>query len=106
VLFLTLVAAGVAHWSPVVAAMFCTMSAHGVNFPVVQSGAVSPFPKQAGTAAGLMGALYMVVAFVVGSVVGATHDGTLYPLAIVSCVLGTLIFASARMFPATIVKTA
>jgi DHA1 family bicyclomycin/chloramphenicol resistance-like MFS transporter len=106
VLFLALVASGAAHWSLVVAAMFCTMGAHGVNFPIVQSGAVSPFPKQAGTAAGLMGALYMVVAFLVGSVVGATHDGTLYPLAIISCVLGTLIFASVRMFPATIVTPA
>jgi DHA1 family bicyclomycin/chloramphenicol resistance-like MFS transporter len=99
--FLALTAAGVAHWTLVLAAMFCTMGAHGVNFPVVQSGAVSPFPKQAGTAAGLMGALYMAVAFVVGSLVGATHDGTLYPLAIISCVLGVLIFASVRIFPAT-----
>lgn len=105
-LFLGLVAAGVAHWSLVLAAMFFTMSAHGLNFPVVQSGAVSPFPKQAGTAAGLMGALYMVVAFVVGSIVGATHDGTLYPLAIVSCVLGILLFASVRVFPATVVSPA
>lgn len=99
-LFLGAVLAGAAHWSLVVAAMFLTMTAHGINFPIAQSGSVSPFPQQAGTAAGLMGALYMSVAFVVGSVVGATFDGTLYPLAIVACVLGLLIFGAVRMLPA------
>lgn len=106
VLFLALAAAGVAHWALVVAAMFLTMLAHGLNFPVAQSGAVAPFPKQAGTAAGLMGALYMGIAFVVGTVVGATHNGTLYPLAIIATVLGMLIFGAARMFPAASLKPA
>jgi MFS transporter, DHA1 family, multidrug resistance protein len=101
ILFLSLVAAGVAHWGLVVAAMFFTMGAHGINFPVAQSGAVSPFPQQAGTAAGLMGALYMGIAFVVGSVVGATHNGTLYPLAFISCTLGILVFVVVRLVPGT-----
>jgi DHA1 family bicyclomycin/chloramphenicol resistance-like MFS transporter len=96
VLFLTAVVAGIAHWSLMLAAMFLTMGAHGVNFPIAQSGAVSPFPKQAGTAAGLMGALFMTVAFAVGTIVGATHNGTLYPLAIIVCVLSALVFASMR----------
>ncbi|WP_334188371.1 multidrug effflux MFS transporter [Noviherbaspirillum sp.] len=97
IFFLGAVAAGVAHWSLILAAMFLTMGAHGINFPIAQSGAVSPFAQQAGTAAGLMGALYMTVAFIVGSVVGATHNGTLYPLAFISCALGVLIFAAARI---------
>jgi DHA1 family bicyclomycin/chloramphenicol resistance-like MFS transporter len=97
IFFLAAVAAGVAHWSLLLAAMFFTMGAHGINFPIAQSGAVSPFAQQAGTAAGLMGALYMTVAFIVGSVVGATHNGTLYPLAFISCALGVLIFAAARI---------
>ncbi len=105
-LFLALVAFGIAHWSLMLAAMFCTMGAHGVNFPIVQAGAVSPFPKQAGTAAGLVGALYMLIAFIVGTVVGATHNGTLYPLAIIACVLGILIFSSVRIFPALAAKAA
>lgn len=98
-LFLSAVASGVAHWWLMLAAMFLTMCAHGVNFPIVQSGAVSPFPQQAGTAAGLMGALYMAVAFIVGTAVGATYNGTLYPLALISCTLGVLIFGSVRLFP-------
>jgi MFS transporter, DHA1 family, multidrug resistance protein len=105
-LFLGAVAAGIAHWSLMLAAMFLTMGAHGVNFPIAQSGAVSPFPQQAGTAAGLMGALYMGLALVVGTVVGATHNGTLYPLAIIACMLGVLIFAAVRAMPAALPKMA
>jgi DHA1 family bicyclomycin/chloramphenicol resistance-like MFS transporter len=95
--FLAMAAAGVVHWWLLLAAMFLTMGAHGINFPVAQSGSVSPFPLQAGTAAGLMGALAMLVAFIVGTVVGATHNGTLYPLAFISCGLGILIFCAMRM---------
>ncbi len=98
-LFLAAVAAGLAHWALVVAAMFLTMGAHGLNFPVAQSGAVSPFPQQAATAAGLMGALYMLVAFIVGSLVGATYDGTLYPMALIACALGLTIFGVVRLVP-------
>ena len=105
-LFLSAVSAGIAHWSLLVATMFLAMGAHGINFPIAQSGAVSPFPQQAGTAAGLMGALYMAVAFTVGTVVGATHNGTLYPLAIIACTLGALIFAAVRALPAPLPQSA
>jgi DHA1 family bicyclomycin/chloramphenicol resistance-like MFS transporter len=105
-LFLTAVMAGIAHWALVLMAMFLTMGAHGINFPIAQSGSVSPFPRQAGTAAGLMGALYMTVAFGVGTIVGATHNGTLYPLALIACTLGVLIFCSVRMIPTAPVTAA
>ncbi len=94
--FAVSVLAGFAHWSQVLLAEFSMMFSYGFIFPIAQSSAVTPFPRQAGTAAGLMGALYMGVAFLVGNAVGATHDGTLLPLALISCVLGTLIFASAH----------
>lgn len=96
-LFLGAVALGFAHWSVVVVAMFLTMGAHGLNFPVSQSGSVTPFPQQAGTAAGLMGAIVMLAAFGVGTIVGATFDGTLFPLAATACALGACIFASVRL---------
>ncbi|HEU4852187.1 MAG TPA: multidrug effflux MFS transporter [Telluria sp.] len=96
-LFLTLITLGFAHWTTVVGAMFLTMGAHGLNFPVAQSGSVTPFPHNAGTAAGLMGALVMGVAFVVGSVVGGTFDGTVMPLALIACAIGTLIFVAVRV---------
>lgn len=98
-LFLCGVLAGVVHWWLVLGAMFLTMLAHGINFPIGQSGAVTPFPRQAGTAAGLLGALSMLVAFLVGTVVGVTHNGTLLPLASIACALGLLIFFTARVIP-------
>jgi DHA1 family bicyclomycin/chloramphenicol resistance-like MFS transporter len=105
-LFLTAVTAGIAHWALTLVAMFLTMAAHGINFPIAQSGAVSPFPQQAGTAAGLMGAFCMAVALAIGTIIGATHNGTLYPLAIVICILGILIFSTVRTIPAAFTQTA
>lgn len=96
-LFLMAVGFGISHWILVVGAMFLTMLAHGVNFPISQSGSVTPFPKQAGTAAGLMGALYMLVAFAVGTAVGTSYNGTLLPLATIAATLGAAIFISARV---------
>ncbi len=95
--FLAATLLGLWHWAMVVLAMFLAMVSHGINFPVTQSGAVAPFAKQAGTAAGLMGAVMMAFAFTVGSIVGATHNGTLYPVAILACVLGSLNFLSVRL---------
>ena len=95
--FLATTIAGLAHWAIMVVAMFMAMVSHGINFPVTQSGAVSPFHKQAGTAAGLMGALLMLFAFLVGSLVGATNNGTLYPMASIAFVLGLLNFCSVRV---------
>jgi DHA1 family bicyclomycin/chloramphenicol resistance-like MFS transporter len=96
VFYLLAIIGGLWHWSTVVCAMWLTMVAHGINFPVTQSGAIAPFPRQAGTAAGLMGALLMACAFVIGTIVGATHNGTLYPLAIIACTLGAMNFVAVR----------
>jgi hypothetical protein len=85
------------YWMMIPAIMFLTMGAHGINFPVSQSHSVSPFPLQTGTATALMGALYMTVAFVLGSIIGATHNGTVYPLAIIAFSMGLLIFLSTRI---------
>jgi len=98
-LFLACVMADFHHWSVVVATMFLTFGAHGINSPLSQAGAVAPFPTQAGTAAGLSGAMYMVAAFIIGTIVGASYDGTLYPLAIISLVNGVLLFVCVRAFP-------
>ncbi len=105
-LFLTAVGFGLAHWALVTLATFLTMLAHGVNFPVSQSGSVTPFPKQAGTAAGLMGALYMLVAFGVGTAVGGTFNGTLYPLALIACTMTASAFLAVRVIGLPVPKAA
>jgi DHA1 family bicyclomycin/chloramphenicol resistance-like MFS transporter len=94
-LFALLVLAGLKHWSVVLLCLFLTMGAHGVNFPCAQTGAVAPFPREAGAAAGLLGFFTMVVALVTGTWVGFSHNGTLVPLALTSAVIGVLLFGSA-----------
>jgi DHA1 family bicyclomycin/chloramphenicol resistance-like MFS transporter len=94
-LFAALVLGGVHHWSVVLGCQFLTMAAHGINFPCAQAGAVAPFPREAGAAAGLLGFFTMIAAFVAGTWVGLSHDGTLVPLALTSAVIGLLLFGSA-----------
>lgn len=94
-LFALLVLSGVRHWSVVLLCQFLTMGAHGINFPCAQSGAVAPFPREAGAAAGLLGFFTMAAALVTGTWVGMSHDGTLVPLALTSATLGLLVFGSA-----------
>jgi len=95
--FLGLVGAGVQHWSVVLGAMFLAMAAHGINNPCAQMGAVAPFQRQAGAAAGLMGFMTMLAALLAGTWVGVSFDGTPMPLAVTSAGVSLLLFATTRM---------
>jgi len=94
--FAGLAIVGAHHWTVVLGSQFLTMLGHGINFPCAQSGAVAPFPRQAGAAAGLLGFSIMMAALLAGTWVGFSHDGTLYPLAFTSAAVGASVFASAR----------
>jgi DHA1 family bicyclomycin/chloramphenicol resistance-like MFS transporter len=94
-LFAALILAGIEHWTVVVGCLFLTMGAHGINFPCAQTGAVAPFPREAGAAAGLLGFCTMCAALMTGTWVGMRHDGTLMPLALTSASIGVLLFGSA-----------
>lgn len=96
-LFLILVLSGIEHWSVVVIPLFIVMAAHGINFPCAQSGSVAAFPQQAGAAAGLFGAIAMLAALGTGIWVGASHDGTLLPLALIATTVTSLLFVSTRL---------
>ena len=54
---------------------------HGTHQACGQTGAVGPFPQQAGVAAALAGFVLAVVAFLVGQWLGTALDGTTKPLA-------------------------
>jgi DHA1 family bicyclomycin/chloramphenicol resistance-like MFS transporter len=94
-LFLALALLGVHHWAVVLLCQFLTMGAHGINFPCAQAGAVAPFPREAGAAAGLLGFFTMFAALLTGTWVGMSHDGTLLPLALTSALIGMILFGSA-----------
>ena len=61
---------------------------HGLIQPPVQSGAVAPFPHAAGAAAALLGFVMMLVAACVGIWIGASYNGTVYPLTLTICACG------------------
>ncbi|HUN90868.1 MAG TPA: multidrug effflux MFS transporter [Burkholderiaceae bacterium] len=75
--------AGATHLGPLAILLSqCLYSAgHGIVQPVAQAGCVGPFPRAAGAAAALMGFMIQVSAAAVGMVVGATWNGTPYPMA-------------------------
>jgi len=93
-------ALGLQHWATVVVAHFLVTLAHGINSPCAQSGAVAPFPEKAGAAAALLGSLTMLCAFSVATLLGATYDGTLQPLATLSALLAIALFVAERALAA------
>ena len=80
-------------------ALFLVMFAHGINQPGAQAGALGAFQTRIGAAAGLLGCLTMLLALVLGGVLGWLHDGTLRPLATLAALSGVLTALSGR-FPA------
>ena len=77
------------------APMFFIGVSHGIVQPPVQSGAVAPFPHAAGAAAAMLGFAMMLVATLVGMWIGASYNGTVYPLTltICACALGSAAIA-------------
>ena len=80
-----LVAAGVHVPASIVVPMFFYGIAHGMIQPPAQAGAMAPFPHSAGAAAALMGFVMMAAAALVGFWIGASYDGTVFPLAYTIC---------------------
>lgn len=71
---------------PMVAIAF----ANGLTVPNAQAGAISVFPRLAGSASGLAGFSQMFAAAVVSQVVGMLQDGTPYAMAITMVLMATL----------------
>jgi DHA1 family bicyclomycin/chloramphenicol resistance-like MFS transporter len=90
-----LAAAGLRHWAAILLPQFAFMFAHGIVFPCVQAGAVAPFPRQAGAAAGVLGFLTMALAGLVGWWMGTSSNGTTLPLAFTIAAAGLAVFAAA-----------
>ena len=102
--------AGVHHWAALIGPAFVYFFAHGINFPCGQAGSVAPFSRHAGAAAGLFGFLVMAFASMTGAWIGATYNGTVYPLALTmaacSAVTFTTVFGWVARLRATAVATA
>lgn len=80
--------AGVHHALAIVLPMVFVGISHAMVQMPAQSGAVAPFPHAAGAAAALMGFLMMALATAVGAWLGASYDGTVYPLTLTIAAFG------------------
>ena len=87
--------AGVHVAAAIAGPMFVYGVSHGMVQAPSQAGAVAPFPANAGSAAALLGFGMMLIAAAVGAWIGASYDGTVYPLTltIATCALATATFA-------------
>ncbi len=88
-----LAAAGVHHWAALLLPGIGYFLAHGINFPCGQVSSVAPFPRHAGAAAGLFGFSVMAVAALTGVWIGASYDGTVYPLTLTMAAFAGAVFA-------------
>lgn len=87
-----LAVAGVHRPLAIVVPMFCYGVSHGILQSPSQSGAIAPFSDSAGAAAALLGFVMMLIATLIGIWIGASFNGTVYPLTLT---IGTVAVASA-----------
>ena len=74
--------AGFQHWATLGGPMFIYLLGHGMCTPCTQAGASAAFPQHAGSAAGLMGFLQMLVASAISLWIGVSFNHTVLPLAL------------------------
>lgn len=80
--------AGLHHPLALLAPQFVFLIGHGLIQPVAQSGSMARFPHSAGVATAAMGLAMMVVAAAVGQWIGASYNGTVYPLTLTIAACG------------------
>lgn len=80
--------AGVDHVVAVMAPMVAYMAGLGIVMPQSQAGALTPFPRMAGTAAAFLGFFQFAFASLVGVAVGQLHDGTQLPMTTAIGIMG------------------
>ncbi len=86
---------GLTHWAAILIPQFVYMLAARHQFSLCTGRRRAPFPHRAGAAAGLLGFLTMALAALVGWWIGASSNGTVYPLAFTIATAGLAVFAAA-----------
>jgi DHA1 family bicyclomycin/chloramphenicol resistance-like MFS transporter len=69
---------------------------HGLTLPNLNSAAMLPMGRVAGTAAAIFGALSMLIGALIGALIDALYDGTVRPLALATLVVVAIAFGLAR----------
>ena len=87
----------VRHPAAVIAPMFAYMLTFQLTMPPAIAGALTPFPRIAGSASSLLAFCQFAVASTAALVVGLTLDGTTRPMALTIAAASALAFASLRV---------
>jgi len=88
--------ARIEHPAALVVPMFLFMGAFMATMPQATAGALTPFPRIAGSAASLMSFFQFVLAATVAQIVGVAFDGTARPMASAIAIAAALSFLSFR----------
>jgi MFS transporter, DHA1 family, multidrug resistance protein len=86
------------HPAALLIPMFIYLIGHGMLQPCCQSGAIGPFPKNAGAASAMMGFLMNVLAAFAGFVLAKSFDGTTTPMSLGVALGATLAALCAHKF--------
>lgn len=89
--------AGAAHWLAVVLPFSLFLFATAIVLPNAMAAALTPFPRSAGSAASLIGAIGFAVGAVLSTALAAAFDGTARPLASAALAAGIGAFAFERL---------
>ena len=87
---------GVAHWAAVVAPFFAFLLGSALTVPNATASALSPFPKAAGSASSLIGAIAFTAGALISAGLGAAFDGSARPMATVAALAGVAAFLFER----------
>jgi DHA1 family bicyclomycin/chloramphenicol resistance-like MFS transporter len=80
--------AGAHHPLALLLPQYVFLIGHGLIQPVAQAGSMARFPHSAGVATAAMGLAMMAVAALVGQWIGASFNGTVYPLTLTIAACG------------------
>ena len=97
-LLAALALAGMSHWSAVVLPMILYLFGCSFMIPNATAAALSPFPKMAGAASSLLGAMPFGLGALLSAVLAWAFDGTTRPMALAIAIFGLLAFLSERFF--------
>ena len=87
---------GVDHWAAVVAPFFAFLLGSALTVPNATASALSPFPKAAGSASSLIGAIAFTAGALISAGLGAAFDGSARPMATVAAFAGVAAFLFER----------
>jgi DHA1 family bicyclomycin/chloramphenicol resistance-like MFS transporter len=86
------------HPAAIVVPMFVFMLAFMATMPQATAGALTPFPRIAGSASSLLSFFQFILAATVAQIVGVAFDGTARPMATAIAVAALLSFVAFRLF--------